>query len=78
MKVGTSPLGNRGMMGHWDGNGWLGVKVEVGNEGGGGGIISLRGGRQKLRFNLALPSLWDSKWNTAGCPSLQRLRAWLS
>ena len=41
-------------------------------------MISLGGGRQKLRFSLALPSLRDSRWYTAGCPSLQKLRAWES
>ena len=37
------------------------MKVEAGNEGGGGGMISLGGGRQKERFILALPSLRDSR-----------------
>ena len=41
-------------------------------------MISLGGGRQKVRFSLALPSLRDSRWYTAGCPSLQKLRAWLN
>ena len=41
-------------------------------------MISLGGGRQKVRFSLALPSLRDSRWYTAGCPSLQKLRAWFN
>ena len=54
------------------------MKLEVGKEGGGGGMVSLGGGRQKFMFSLALPSLRDSRWNTAGCPSLQKLKAWVS
>ena len=54
------------------------MKLEVGKEGGGGGMVSLGGGRQKLMFSLALLSLRDSRWYTAGCPSLQKLKAWVS
>ena len=39
-------------------------------------MISLGEGRQKLKFSLALPSLRDSRWYTAGYPSLQKLRVW--
>ena len=39
-------------------------------------MISLGGGRQKVRFSFALPSLRDSRWYTTGCPSLHKLRAW--
>ena len=53
-------VGGAGCLGLW-GPGRLVVKVEVGNEGGGGGMISLGGGRQKVRFSLALPSLRDSR-----------------
>ena len=45
----------------WRGAGRLGVKVEAGNEDGGGGMTSLGGGRQKVRFSFALPSLRDSR-----------------
>ena len=39
-------------------------------------MISLGEGRQKLKFSLALPSLRDSRWYTAGYPSFQKLRVW--
>ena len=69
---GASPGGNRGTIGRFGGGvgapGRLNrgpdagcVGAGVGNEGGGGGMISLGGGRQKVRFSLALPSLRDSR-----------------
>ena len=61
------------MMGRFDGNGWLGVKVEVG---GGGGMSSLGEGSWNVRLSSDWPLFRDLSWNMADLPCLQKFVTW--